>query len=190
MFQYVRCHIVGVVYHPVGVHAVEVVLEVGQEQGAHTHRVDEHILRTLNVEETDIDAKADEAIRALDLMGTHILRQKQLAAVLEIERLTGRVQLRQSLQKVGIQIGTLQRRKRRCQHIGGYHLIFALPEDPLPVLLAVPHLAHQEGVKAFALELVAFHYHQLHRAFSVLELCNMLLCGKAGHFLIITEALC
>ena len=30
----------------------------------------------------------------------------------------------------------------------------------------------------------------LHRAFSVLELCNMLLCGKAGHFLIITEAFC
>ena len=78
----------------------------------------------------------------------------------------------------------------RRQHIGGYHLIFALPEDPLPVLLAVPHLAHQEGIKAFALELVAFHHHQLHRAFSVLELCNMLLCGKASHFLIITEALC
>ena len=178
------------VYHPVGVHAVEVVLEIGQEQGAHAHRVDEHILGALDVEETDIDAKADEAIRALDLMGTHILRQKQLAAVLEIERLTGRIQLRQSLQKVGIQVGTLQRRKRRCQHIGGYHLIFALPEDPLPVLLAVPHLAHQEGIKAFALELIAFHHHQLHRAFSVLELCNMLLCGKAGHFLIITEALC
>lgn len=190
MLQYVRCHIVGVVYHPVGVHAVEVVLEVGQEQGAHTHRVDEHIFGTLNVKEADIDAKADEPIRALDMMGTHILRQKQLAAVLEIERLTGRIQLRQSLQKVGIQVGTLQRRKRRCQHIGGYHLIFTLPEDPLPVLLAVPHLAHQEGIKAFALELVAFHHHQLHRAFSVLELCNMLLCGKAGHFLIITEALC
>ena len=89
MLQYVRCHIVGVVYHPVGVHAVEVVLEIGQEQGAHAHRVDEHILGALDVEETDIDAKADEAIRALDLMGTHILRQKQLAAVLEIERLTG-----------------------------------------------------------------------------------------------------
>ena len=27
MLQYVRCHIVGVVYHPVGVHAVEVVLD-------------------------------------------------------------------------------------------------------------------------------------------------------------------
>ena len=67
---------------------------------------------------------------------------------------------------------------------------FALPEDPLPVLLAVPHLAHQKGIEAYALELVAFHHHQLHRAFSVLELCNMLLCGKAGHFLIITEALC
>ena len=39
-------------------------------------------------------------------------------------------------QKVGIQVGTLQRRKRRSQHIGGHHLIFALPEDPLPVLLA------------------------------------------------------
>ena len=74
--QNVGRRIVGVVYHPVGGHVVEVVLEVGQEQGAHAHRVDEHILRTLNVEETDIDAKADEAIRALDLMGTHILRQK------------------------------------------------------------------------------------------------------------------
>ena len=82
MLQYVRCHIVGVVYHPVGVHAVEVVLEVGQEQGAHTHRVDEHILRTLNVEETDIDAKADKPIWPLNLMGAHILCQKQLAAVL------------------------------------------------------------------------------------------------------------
>ena len=178
------------VYHPVGVHVVEVVLEVGQEQGAHAHRVDEHILGALNVKEADIDAKADEPIRAFNLVRTHILRQKQFAAVLEIECLTGGVQLRQSLQKVGIQVGTLQRRKRRGQHIGGYHLIFALPEDPLPVLLAVPHLAHQEGIKAFALELVAFHHHQLHRAFSVLELCNMLLCGKAGHFLIITEAFC
>ena len=55
MLQYVRCHIVGVVYHPVGVHVVEVVLEVRQEQGAHTHRVDEHIFRALNVEESDID---------------------------------------------------------------------------------------------------------------------------------------
>ena len=165
-------------------------MEVGQEQGAHAHRVDEHILRALDVKETDIDAKADEPIRPLNLMRAHILCQKQLAAVLEIECLTGGVQLRQSLQKVGIQVGTLQRRKRRGQHIGGYHLIFALPEDPFPVLLAVPHLAHQEGIKAFALELVAFHHHQLHRAFSVLELCNMLLCGKASHFLIITEALC
>ena len=61
------------------------VLEVRQKQGAHAHRVDEHILRTLNVEESDIDAKADEPIRALNLMGAHILCQKQLAAVLEIE---------------------------------------------------------------------------------------------------------
>ena len=29
-----RC-IIGVVYHPVGVHAVEVVLEIRQKQGAH-----------------------------------------------------------------------------------------------------------------------------------------------------------
>lgn len=85
MLQYVRCHIVGVVYHPVGVHVVEVVLEVGQEQGAHAHRVDEHILGALDVEEADIDPEADEPIRAFDLMGAHILRQKQLAAVLEIE---------------------------------------------------------------------------------------------------------
>ena len=73
------------VHHPVGVHVVEVVLEVWQGQGAHAHRVDEHILRALNVEESDIDAKADEPIRPLDLVGAHILRQKQLAAVLEIE---------------------------------------------------------------------------------------------------------
>lgn len=85
MFQNVGHRIVGVVYHPVGVHAVEVVLEVWQEQGAHAHRVDEHILSTLNIEEADIDPKADEPIRALDLMGAHILCQKQLAAVLEIE---------------------------------------------------------------------------------------------------------
>ena len=86
MLQYVRCHIVGMFYHPVGVHVVEVVLEVGQEQGAHAHRVDEHILRALDIEEADIDPKADEPIWTLDLMGAHILCQKQLAAVLEIER--------------------------------------------------------------------------------------------------------
>lgn len=91
MLQYVRCHIVGVVYHPVGVHVVEVVLEVGQEQGAHAHRVDEHIFGALNVKEADIDAKADEPIRAFNLVRTHILRQKQFAAVLEIECLTGGV---------------------------------------------------------------------------------------------------
>lgn len=184
-----RC-IIGVVYHPVGVHAVEVVLEIRQKQGAHAHRVDEHILRALDVEETDIDAKADEPIRPLNLMGAHILCQKQLAAVLEIERLTGGVQLCQSLQKVGIQVGTLQRWKRRSQHIGGHHLIFALPEDPVTVLLAVPHLAHQKGIKAFALELVAFHHHQLYRALAVLKFRDMIQGGKAGHFLIITEALC
>ena len=32
-----------------------------------------HILRALDVEETDIDAKADEPIRPLNLMGAHIL---------------------------------------------------------------------------------------------------------------------
>ena len=50
----------------------------------------------LYTSETDIDAKADEPIRPLNLMGAHILCQKQLAAVLEIERLTGGVQLCQS----------------------------------------------------------------------------------------------
>ena len=55
----------------------------------YAHRVDEHIFGTLNVKEADIDAKADEAIRAFDLMGAHILCQKQLAAVLEVERLAG-----------------------------------------------------------------------------------------------------
>ena len=50
-----------------------------------------YILRTLNVEESYIDTKADESIRALNLMRAHILCQKQLAAVLEIERLTGGV---------------------------------------------------------------------------------------------------
>ena len=85
MLQYVRCHIVGMFYHPVGVHVVEVVLEIRQKQGVHAHRVDEHILRALDIEEADIDPKADEPIWTLDLMGAHILRQKQLAAVLELE---------------------------------------------------------------------------------------------------------
>ena len=34
--QNIGRHIVGVVYYPVGVHAMEVVLEVGQKQGAHS----------------------------------------------------------------------------------------------------------------------------------------------------------
>ena len=42
--------IVGVIYHPVGVHVVEVVLEIRQKQGVHAHRVDEHILRALDIE--------------------------------------------------------------------------------------------------------------------------------------------
>ena len=187
--QNIGRHIVGVVYYPVGVHAMEVVLEVGQKQGAHAHCVDEHILSTLNVEESDIDAKADEPIRAFNLMGTHILRQQELAAVLEIERLTGGVQLRKGLHEVGVQVGPLQSRERRRQHIGGHHLIPTLPEDPLPVLLAVPHLAHQEGVKAFALELVAFHHHQLHRAFAILKFRDMIQGGKAGHLFITAETL-
>ena len=80
MLQNIGRRIIGVVYHPVGVHVVEVILEVGQEQGTHAHSIDEHILGALNVEETDIDAEADEPIRTLDLVRTHILRQKQLAA--------------------------------------------------------------------------------------------------------------
>lgn len=74
------------------------------------------IFGALNVEEADIDAKADEPIRAFNLMGTHILRQQELAAVLEIERLTGGVQLRQGLHEVGVQVCPLQRRERRRQH--------------------------------------------------------------------------
>ena len=93
MLQNIGRHIVGMVYHPIWVHVVEVVLEVRQKQCAHAHSVHNHILGALNVEEADIDAKADEPIRPLDLMGAPILRQKQLAAVLEIERLTGGVQL-------------------------------------------------------------------------------------------------
>ena len=136
-----------------------------------------------NVEETDIDPEADEAVRPLNLVGAYILRQQELAAVLEIERLAGGVQFRKRLHKVGVQVGPLQSRKRRRQHIGGHDLIPTLPEDPLPVLLAVPHLAHQEGVKAFALELVAFHHHQLHRAFAILKFRDMTQGGKAGHLL-------
>ena len=75
MLQNIGRHIVGMVYHPIWVHVVEVVLEVGQEQGAHAHRVDEHILSALNVKEADIDPKADEPIRTLNLMGAYILCQ-------------------------------------------------------------------------------------------------------------------
>ena len=42
MLQNVGRNIIGVVYHPVGVHAMEVVLEIRQKQSAHAHRVDEH----------------------------------------------------------------------------------------------------------------------------------------------------
>ena len=38
MLQNIGRHIVGMVYYPIWVHVVEVVLEVGQEQGAHAHR--------------------------------------------------------------------------------------------------------------------------------------------------------
>ena len=37
MLQNIGRHIVGVVYHPVGGHVVEVVLEVGQEPVSYTH---------------------------------------------------------------------------------------------------------------------------------------------------------
>ena len=62
MLQNIGRHIVGVVYHPVGVHIVEMVLEIRQEQSTHAHCINEHILGTLNVEEADIDAKTDEPI--------------------------------------------------------------------------------------------------------------------------------
>ena len=42
-----------------------------REQGAHAHRVDEHILSALNIKEANIDAKADETIRAFNLVRTH-----------------------------------------------------------------------------------------------------------------------
>ena len=122
-------------------------------------------------------------------MGTYIFRKKQLAAVLEIECLAGGVQFRQCLQKVGVQVGSLQCWKCGCQHIGGYDLILTLPENSLPILLTVPHLAHQESVKAFALELVAFHYHQLHWAFAILKFCDMIQGSKTGHLFITAETL-
>jgi len=168
---------------------MEVVLEVRQEQGVHAHCVDEHILGALNVEEADIDTKSDEAVRALDLVGTHIFRQQELAAVLEIERLTGGVQLCQGLHEVGVQVGPLQGRKRRRQHISGHDLIPALPKDSLSVLPAVPHLAHKECIEALALEFVTSHHHQLHRAFAVLKFRDMIQGSKACHLFITAETL-
>ncbi len=44
---------------------MEMVLEVGQEQGAHAHRVDEHIFSSLNVKGANIDAKANERNRQI-----------------------------------------------------------------------------------------------------------------------------
>ena len=111
------------------------------------------------------------------------------AAVLEIERLAGGVQLRQCVEKVGVQVGPLQSRKRRRQHIGGHHLIPALPEDPVPFLLAVPHLAQEKLIEAFALETAALHRHELHRAFAILKFRDMLQRGKARRLFIVAEAL-
>lgn len=91
---------IGVVHHPVGIHSVEMVQQVRQEQRTHTHRVDEHILGVPNVEETNIDAKANETIRPLNLVRAHTLSQEELPAILEAECLTSGIQLRQSLQKV------------------------------------------------------------------------------------------
>ena len=147
------------------------------------------ILGILNGEKPDIDAKADKAVRSLNLVRAHILRQQKLAAVLEIERLAGGVQLRQGLQKVHIQAGPLLGREGRRQHIGGHNLIPALPEDPVPILLAVPHLAQEEGVKALAIEAAASHHHQLHRGLRVLELRDMLQGGKARRLFVVAEAL-
>ena len=175
--------------HPVGVHVVEVILQVRQIECAHAQGVDQHIFSSLDVEEPHIDPEPDEPVRPFNLVRAHIFCQKQFTAVLEIECFAGRVQFRQSIQKVGVQVGPFQSRKGRCQHIGGDHLIPALPEDSVPVLLAVPHLAHQKRVKAFALELVAFHHHQLHRAFAILKFRDMVQGGKARHFLIVTETL-
>ena len=52
--QNIRSHIVGMVYHPVGVHVVEMVLEVRQKQSAHAHSVHNHILGVLDIEKPDI----------------------------------------------------------------------------------------------------------------------------------------
>ena len=42
MLQNIGRRIIGVVHHPVGVHAMEMVLEIRQKQSAHAHCIDEH----------------------------------------------------------------------------------------------------------------------------------------------------
>ena len=70
VFQDIRCQIIGMAHDLVGIHVMEVILEVRQKESAHTHRIHQHILCALDVEEPDVDAKADEAIRAVALEGT------------------------------------------------------------------------------------------------------------------------
>ena len=70
-------HVVGMVHYPVRIKSAEVVLQVRQEQRVHPECIDQHVVGTLNREETDVYGIADEPVRTFYLIAADFLRLEQ-----------------------------------------------------------------------------------------------------------------
>ena len=145
------------------------VLQVRQEQRVHPECIDQHVVGTLNREETDVYGIADEPVRTFYLIAADFLRLEQFPAAAEEERFAGREQFGERFKVVHFQIGTFQRRQATGKEVRSEHTVPAFLKDPVTALLAVPHLAPGEVVHGLSVKVHARSHQELHGCFPVLE---------------------
>ena len=167
-------------HHPVWVHIVEVVLHVLDVQQAHSQGIHHGVAGAADIEEPGVDDVVDEAVEAGKLPVPHGVRQNQLAGVQGVHRLAGGEELHQGLQIVHIEVGPLQRVQSAGKYVVGEDAVFALRQDAVPVLQAVPHLAALHLVDGLRVEGVAGHDGHLDGPLAVAELGDVVHGGKEG----------
>lgn len=158
------------VHYPVRIKSAEVVLQVRQEQRVHPECIDQHVVGTLNREETDVYGIADEPVRTFYLIAADFLRLEQFPAAAEEERFAGREQFGERFKVVHFQIGTFQRRQAAGKEVRSEHTVPAFLKDTVTAFLAVPHLAPGEVVHGLSVKVHARSHQELHGCFPVLKL--------------------
>ena len=86
--QDVGHHVVGVPHHPVGVHSMEMVLQIFDVQQAQPQGVHHMAAGAADIEKADVDGVSDESVRLLRLPLPDGVRQDRLSEIEEVDRLT------------------------------------------------------------------------------------------------------